>query len=104
MMRPNQTPFNDCDEQSFLDSDPKFIELKQGLRPNGQERPVRVRLLIDDLTAVHEKGAMFGQRLPIWRVAIEFRDRAEIQSREHSVLWCRVWLNKSDLPQILRSN
>lgn len=43
--RVRATEFVNRDERSFLGNDPKFIELKESLRVNGQEHPIRVRPL-----------------------------------------------------------
>src|SRR5581483_998380 len=41
--RVRATEFINRHERAFLESDPKFIELKDSLRTNGQEQPIRVR-------------------------------------------------------------
>jgi ParB family chromosome partitioning protein len=43
--RVRATQFINRNERSFLETDKKFIELKESLRINGQEHPVRVRPL-----------------------------------------------------------
>lgn len=48
------TEFINRHERAFLESDPKFIELKSSLRSNGQEHPIRVRALANDPTADFE--------------------------------------------------
>src|SRR5271156_3950264 len=52
--RVRATEFINRDERSFLESDPKFLELKDSLRAHGQEHPVRVRSLQNDSTADFE--------------------------------------------------
>lgn len=41
--RVRATEYINRDERAFLESDPKFEELKSSLRANGQEQPIRVR-------------------------------------------------------------
>jgi ParB family chromosome partitioning protein len=48
------TEFINRNERAFLESDPKFIELKESLRANGQEQPIRVRPLSGDPAADFE--------------------------------------------------
>jgi ParB family chromosome partitioning protein len=52
--RVRATEFINRHERAFLESDPKFIELKNSLRVNGQEHPIRVRALSDDPAADFE--------------------------------------------------
>jgi ParB family chromosome partitioning protein len=52
--RVRATEFINRDERAFLESDPKFIELKESLRANGQEQPIRVRPLSGDPIADFE--------------------------------------------------
>jgi ParB family transcriptional regulator, chromosome partitioning protein len=58
--RVRATEFINRDERAFLESDPKFIELKGSLRLNGQEHPIRVRPVIGDPAADFE--IVFGHR------------------------------------------
>ena len=46
--RVRSTQFINRHERAFLESDPKFIELKDSLRLNGQEQPIRVRAVAND--------------------------------------------------------
>src|SRR6202012_5467122 len=46
--RVRATQFINRHERAFLESDPKFIELKDSLRLNGQEQPIRVRAVAND--------------------------------------------------------
>src|SRR6185312_8888492 len=46
--RVRATEFINRHERAFLESDSKFIELKNSLRTNGQEHPIRVRAVADD--------------------------------------------------------
>src|SRR3984957_10810972 len=46
--RVRATEFINRHERAFLENDPKFIELKDSLRSNGQEHPIRVRALSGD--------------------------------------------------------
>jgi ParB family chromosome partitioning protein len=46
--RVRATEYVNRDERAFLESDPKFQELKESLRSNGQEQPIRVRALAGD--------------------------------------------------------
>ena len=46
--RVRATEFINRHERAFLESDPKFIELKSSLRANGQEQPIRVRAVEGD--------------------------------------------------------
>src|SRR6185312_15182470 len=46
--RVRATEFINRHERAFLESDPKFIELKNSLRAHGQEQPIRVREVRDD--------------------------------------------------------
>jgi len=46
--RVRPTRFINRDERAFLESDPQFINLKDSLRSNGQEHPIRVRPAADD--------------------------------------------------------
>lgn len=46
--RVRSTQFINRHERAFLESDPKFIELKESLRLNGQEQPIRVRPVAND--------------------------------------------------------
>jgi ParB family chromosome partitioning protein len=52
--RVRATQYLNRDERAFLDSDPKFIELKESLRANGQKQPIQVRALAGDATADYE--------------------------------------------------
>src|SRR3984885_6676431 len=52
--RVRATEFINRDERAFLESEPKFIELKESLRANGQEQPIRVRPLSGDAHADFE--------------------------------------------------
>jgi ParB family chromosome partitioning protein len=52
--RVRATQFINRHERAFLESDPKFIELKDSLRLNGQEQPIRVRAVANDPTADFE--------------------------------------------------
>jgi ParB family chromosome partitioning protein len=52
--RVRATKFINRDERAFLESDKKFIELKESLRANKQEHPIRVRPLRDDPAADFE--------------------------------------------------
>jgi ParB family chromosome partitioning protein len=52
--RVRSTQFINRHERAFLESDPKFIELKDSLRLNGQEQPIRVRAVANDPTADFE--------------------------------------------------
>ena len=52
--RVRATQFLNRDERAFLDSDPKFIELKESLRANGQKQPIQVRALAGDASADYE--------------------------------------------------
>lgn len=52
--RVRPTEFINRDERSFLEKDPKFIELKGSLRQHGQEHPIRVRPLAGDPAADFE--------------------------------------------------
>ena len=52
--RVRSTQFINRHERAFLESDPKFIELKDSLRVNGQEQPIRVRAVVNDPTADFE--------------------------------------------------
>ena len=46
--RVRATEFINRHERAFLESDPKFIELKDSLRSHGQEQPIRVRPVTGD--------------------------------------------------------
>jgi len=46
--RVRATEFINRHERAFLETDPKFIELKNSLRANGQEHPIRVRAVAND--------------------------------------------------------
>jgi ParB family chromosome partitioning protein len=46
--RVRATEFINRHERAFLETDPKFIELKNSLRTNGQEHPIRVRAVAND--------------------------------------------------------
>jgi ParB family transcriptional regulator, chromosome partitioning protein len=46
--RVRATEYINRDERSFLESDPKFQELRESLRENGQEQPIRVRPVVGD--------------------------------------------------------
>jgi ParB family chromosome partitioning protein len=46
--RVRATEYINRDQRAFLESDIKFIELKESLRLNGQESPIRVRQVRDD--------------------------------------------------------
>src|ERR1700761_1311468 len=52
--RVRATEFINRHERAFLESDPKFIELKDSLRLNGQEQPIRVRAVVGDPAADFE--------------------------------------------------
>lgn len=52
--RVRATEFINRDQRAFLESDPKFIELKESLRTHGQEHPIKVRPLSDDPSADFE--------------------------------------------------
>lgn len=52
--RVRATEFINRDERAFLENDPKFIELKESLRVNGQEQPIRVRPVSADPAADFE--------------------------------------------------
>jgi ParB family chromosome partitioning protein len=52
--RVRATQFINRHERAFLESDPKFIELKDSLRLNGQEQPIRVRAVVNDPTVDFE--------------------------------------------------
>ena len=52
--RVRATEFINRDERSFLEKDPKFIELKGSRREHGQEHPIRVRPLAGDPAADFE--------------------------------------------------
>jgi ParB family chromosome partitioning protein len=52
--RVRSTQFINRHERAFLESDPKFIELKDSLRLNGQEQPIRVRPVANDPTVDFE--------------------------------------------------
>lgn len=52
--RVRTTEFVNRHERAFLESDPKFIELKKSLRTNGQEHPIRVRAVNGDPSADFE--------------------------------------------------
>ena len=52
--RVRATRFVNRDERAFLESDPKFIELKDSLRSNGQKQPIQVRLISGDAAADYE--------------------------------------------------
>jgi ParB family chromosome partitioning protein len=52
--RVRATEFINRDDRAFLESDPRFIELKESLRLNGQEHPIRVRPVSNDATADFE--------------------------------------------------
>ena len=52
--RVRATEFINRHERAFLESDPKFIELKDSLRANGQEQPIRVRAVAEDPAADFE--------------------------------------------------
>jgi ParB family transcriptional regulator, chromosome partitioning protein len=52
--RVRSTQFINRHERGFLESDPKFIELKDSLRLNGQEQPIRVRAVGSDPTVDFE--------------------------------------------------
>jgi ParB family transcriptional regulator, chromosome partitioning protein len=52
--RVRSTQFINRHERAFLESDPKFIELKDSFRLNGQEQPIRVRAVANDPTADFE--------------------------------------------------
>jgi ParB family transcriptional regulator, chromosome partitioning protein len=52
--RVRSTQFINRHERAFLESDPKFIELKDSLRLNGQEQPIRVRAVVNDPTVDFE--------------------------------------------------
>lgn len=58
--RVRATKFINRDERAFLENDPKFIELKESLRHNGQEQAIRVRPVRDDPGADFE--VVFGHR------------------------------------------
>jgi len=58
--RVRPTKFINRDERAFLENDPKFIELKESLRHNGQQQPIRVRPLRGDPVADFE--VVFGHR------------------------------------------
>src|SRR3984957_19430133 len=52
--RVRATQFINRHERAFLESDPKFIELKDSLRLNGQEQPIRARSVTGDAAADFE--------------------------------------------------
>jgi ParB family chromosome partitioning protein len=52
--RVRATEYINRDERAFLESDPKFQELKESLRLNGQEQPIRVRPVAGDASADYE--------------------------------------------------
>jgi len=52
--RVRATEFINRHERAFLESDPKFIELKNSLRAHGQEQPIRVRAVANDPGAEFE--------------------------------------------------
>ena len=52
--RVRATEFINRHERAFLESDPKFTELKDSLRTNGQEHPIRVRAVANDPNADFE--------------------------------------------------
>lgn len=52
--RVRATEFINRDERSFLESDVKFLELKESLRLHGQEHPIRVRQVLNDPAADFE--------------------------------------------------
>jgi ParB family chromosome partitioning protein len=52
--RVRPTKYLNRDERAFLASDPEFIELKQNLRDDGQQQPIRVRPLANDSTVDFE--------------------------------------------------
>jgi ParB family transcriptional regulator, chromosome partitioning protein len=52
--RVRATQFINRDERAFLETDPKFIELKASLQANGQEHPIRVRPVNGDPVADFE--------------------------------------------------
>lgn len=52
--RVRATQFLNRNERAFLESDPKFIELKESLRAHGQEQPIRVRAIHNDVDADFE--------------------------------------------------
>src|SRR5579863_5202276 len=52
--RVRATEYINRDERAFLESDPKFQELKESLRIHGQEHPIRVRPLSGDPNAEFE--------------------------------------------------
>ncbi|MHB1826279.1 MAG: ParB/RepB/Spo0J family partition protein [Steroidobacteraceae bacterium] len=58
--RVRATKFINRDERSFLESDAKFISLKESLRAYGQDTPIRVRPVTDDAAADYE--VVFGHR------------------------------------------
>jgi ParB family transcriptional regulator, chromosome partitioning protein len=58
--RVRATRFINRDEHAFLQSDPKFEELKQSLRAHGQEQPARVRPVSGDPGADFE--VVYGHR------------------------------------------
>jgi ParB family chromosome partitioning protein len=52
--RVRATEYINRDERAFLETDPKFIELKESLKANGQEHPIRVRPVNGDPAADYE--------------------------------------------------
>lgn len=58
--RVRATKFINRDERSFLESDAKFISLKESLRAHGQDTPIRVRPVADDPAVDYE--VVFGHR------------------------------------------
>lgn len=58
--RVRATMFINRDERSFLESDPKFLSLKESIRTHGQETPIRVRPVTDDPAVDYE--VVFGHR------------------------------------------
>jgi ParB family chromosome partitioning protein len=58
--RVRATKFINRDERSFLESDPRFISLRESIRAHGQDTPIRVRPLVGDDDADYE--VVFGHR------------------------------------------
>lgn len=58
--RVRATKFINRDERSFLESDAKFISLKESIRAHGQDTPIRVRPVADDPAVDYE--IVFGHR------------------------------------------
>jgi ParB family chromosome partitioning protein len=52
--RVRATKYLNRDARAFLATDPEFVELKQRLREDGQEQPIRVRPVADDPTVDFE--------------------------------------------------